>query len=48
MGDRRVVRFAHDGFSQGGPPYDMTVEGWTHFNASLEAYLAGRGGMPSN
>jgi uncharacterized protein YndB with AHSA1/START domain len=48
MGDRRVIHFAHDGFSQGGPPYDMTVEGWTHFNSSLEAYLAGRGGMPSN
>jgi uncharacterized protein YndB with AHSA1/START domain len=47
-GDRRKVSFVHDGFSAGGPPYDMTVEGWKHFNASFESYLDGRGGMPSN
>lgn len=46
-GDRRVVRFVHDGLTGGGPPYDMTVDGWKVFNASLESWLAGRGGTPS-
>jgi hypothetical protein len=47
-GDHRVVRFVHEAFKAGGPPYDMTVEGWKPFNASLESFLAGRGGSPSN
>ncbi len=47
-GDHRVVSFAHEGFTQGGPPYDMTVDGWKPFNASLESYLSGSGGTPSN
>ena len=47
-GARRHVRFVHDGFASGGPAYDMTVEGWKHFNASLESYLDGTGGTPSD
>lgn len=47
-GNDRLVRFTHDGFAGGGPPYDMTVEGWKMFMASLDGYLAGRGGMPSD
>ncbi len=47
-GNDRLVRFAHAGFAGGGPPYDMTVDGWKVFMKSLEGYLAGRGGTPSD
>ena len=42
-----VVRFRHEGFSDGGPPYDMTVEGWQLFIDSLKAYLDGGTPTPS-
>ena len=48
LGDRRQVHFAHEGFKDDGAPYDMTVDGWKAFNASLESFVNGRGGSPSN
>jgi uncharacterized protein YndB with AHSA1/START domain len=43
-----TVRFEHQGFSDGGPPYDMTVEGWQLFIDSLKAYLDGGTPSPSD
>jgi uncharacterized protein YndB with AHSA1/START domain len=43
-----VVHFTHEGLSEGGPPYDMTVEGWQFFLGSLEAYLNGGAPYPSD
>ena len=47
-GDGSVVRFEHGGFSGGGQPYDMTVEGWQYFIDSLRAYLDGGSPTPSD
>jgi uncharacterized protein YndB with AHSA1/START domain len=47
-GDGSVVRFRHEGFSGGGPPYDMTVEGWQFYMDSLKAYLDGGTPTPSD
>ena len=47
-GGGSIVRFGHDGFSDGGPPYDMTVEGWQFFLDSLKAYLNGGSPTPSD
>ena len=41
------VTLAHRGFSAGGPPYDMTVEGWKPFVASLVQYLSGGEAQPA-
>jgi uncharacterized protein YndB with AHSA1/START domain len=46
-GSGSAVRFRHDGFSDGGPPYDMTVQGWQLFIDSLRAYLDGGTPAPS-
>ena len=43
-----TVRLTHEGFSDGGAPYDMTVEGWQHFVDSLKAYLDGGTPTPSD
>ena len=43
-----TVRFSHQGFSDAGPPYDMTVEGWQLFVESLRAYLDGGTPSPSD
>ena len=40
------VSFVHEGFAQGGPPYEATMEGWSMFMKSLESYLAGGKGSP--
>jgi uncharacterized protein YndB with AHSA1/START domain len=45
-GSQRRVRFAHEGFTRGGPPYDLTITGWKHFMKSLESYVGGGGGQP--
>jgi uncharacterized protein YndB with AHSA1/START domain len=42
-----TVHFKHEGFSDGGPPYDMTVEGWQFYAGSLQAYLDGGTPQPS-
>ena len=47
-GSGSVVRFRHDGFSAGGAPYQMTVEGWQFFVDSLKAYLDGETPGPSD
>ena len=47
-GQGSIVRFRHEGFSDGGPPYDMTVEGWQFFLDSLKAYLDGGTATPSD
>ena len=47
-GSGSTVRFRHEGFSDGGPPYDMTVEGWQFFIDSLKAYLDGGTPTPSD
>jgi hypothetical protein len=47
-GSGSVVRFRHDGFSAGGAPYQMTVEGWQFFVDSLKAYLDGETPAPSD
>ena len=41
-----AVSLTHDGWTQGGPLYDATVEGWPFFVASLQAYLDGSKGTP--
>src|SRR5262249_47750309 len=41
-----VLRFRHEGFTQGGPLYDRTVQGWEHFVASLKAYVESGRGAP--
>jgi hypothetical protein len=41
-----TVRFTHDGWQQGGPLYDATVEGWQMFINSLQAYLDGGKATP--
>jgi len=39
--------FEHAGFSEGAsPPYQMTVDGWNHFMASLAGYLERGTGEP--
>jgi uncharacterized protein YndB with AHSA1/START domain len=43
-----IVHFTHEGLSDGGPPYDMTVQGWQFFMGSLEAYLNGDTPYPSD
>ena len=41
------LRFVHGGLAAAdGPPYAMTVEGWSHFMASLERYLDTGTGEP--
>lgn len=47
-GQGSKVRFTHDGFSGGGAPYDMTVQGWQLFMDSLRAYLDGGTPAPSD
>ena len=47
-GGGSTVRFTHEGLSDGGPPYDMTVEGWQFYLGSLEAYLNGGAPEPSD
>jgi uncharacterized protein YndB with AHSA1/START domain len=41
-----TIRFEHGGFAAGGPPYEMTVQGWTHFTASLQRLLDTGTGEP--
>ena len=43
-----LVRFRHEGFSDGGPAYDRTVEGWQLYMDSLRAYLDGGQAYPSD
>jgi uncharacterized protein YndB with AHSA1/START domain len=43
-----VVHFRHEGFSDGGPAYDRTVEGWQLFMDSLQSYLDRSDGHPSD
>jgi hypothetical protein len=43
-----VVHCRHEGFSDGGPAYDCTVEGWQLFMDSLQAYLDGGTAHPSD
>jgi uncharacterized protein YndB with AHSA1/START domain len=43
-----IVHFRHEGFSDGGPAYDRTVEGWQLFMDSLQAYLDGGTAHPSD
>lgn len=45
-GGGSVVRFTHDGWQEGGPLYDATVEGWGFFIASLQSYLDGGPATP--
>jgi uncharacterized protein YndB with AHSA1/START domain len=40
------VSFVHDGFADGGSPYEATMQGWVMFMKSLETYLAGGQGSP--
>ena len=40
------LTFTHDGFAAGGPPYEMTAEGWKHFMASLKSYADTGSGQP--
>jgi uncharacterized protein YndB with AHSA1/START domain len=47
-GNGSKVSFRHEGFSDGGPPYDMTVEGWDFFLGSLSAHLNGGAPSPSD
>lgn len=40
-------RFAHAGFAEdSSPPYAMTVDGWSHFMASLRQFVETGTGMP--
>ena len=41
------IQLLHQGFAMGGPPYDMTVQGWGPFVKSLQAYLDTGAGRPS-
>jgi uncharacterized protein YndB with AHSA1/START domain len=43
-----ILHFRHEGFSSGGPPYDMTVQGWPRFIDSLKAYLDGGTPQPAD
>ena len=45
-GGGSTVSFTHDGWKEGGPLYDATVEGWQMFIASLQAYLDGGKATP--
>ena len=40
------VTFQHAGFAMGGPPYDMTVQGWVPFINSLKQYCESGSGQP--
>lgn len=44
-GDTRLT-LTHDGFAGGGPPYEMTAEGWNRFVDSLKEVAEGRAGNP--
>jgi uncharacterized protein YndB with AHSA1/START domain len=47
-GSGTTIAFTHGGFAEdASPPYQMTVEGWKHFVASLRAYLASGQGQPA-
>ena len=47
-GDGVVVELEHGGFAEDqSPPFQMTVQGWPHFCASLKAYAETGQGMPS-
>lgn len=38
--EKTLLSFEHSGFSESeSPPYQMTVQGWTHFVESLRRYL---------
>jgi uncharacterized protein YndB with AHSA1/START domain len=41
-----TLEFSHGGLTAGGPPYDMTVQGWQHFMASLSRYVETGTGQP--
>lgn len=45
-GSGSVVDFTHDGWKEGGPLYDTTVEGWQFFISSLQSYLDGGPATP--
>jgi hypothetical protein len=45
-GGGSVVSFRHDGWQEGGPLYDATVEGWQFFITSLQSYLDGGAATP--
>jgi uncharacterized protein YndB with AHSA1/START domain len=45
-GKGSAVSITHDGWKQGGPMYDQTVEGWKFFIGSLQSYLDGRAATP--
>lgn len=40
------MKFAHAGLTDGGPPYEMTSEGWKHFMKSLKTYAETGTGQP--
>ena len=40
------IAFTHDGLTGGGPPYEMTAQGWKHFMGSLTAYASTGSGEP--
>jgi hypothetical protein len=42
------IRFRHEAFSAGGPPYDSTVQGWQLSMGSLQRYLDGGEASPSD
>lgn len=45
-GEDSKLTLVHDGFAGGGPPYEMTAEGWHRFVDSLKAVAEGRVGNP--
>lgn len=45
-GTGTTLEFVHAGLAAGGPPYDMTAEGWQHFMASLKQYAETGTGQP--
>jgi uncharacterized protein YndB with AHSA1/START domain len=45
-GDGSTLEFSHAGLTAGGPPYDMTAQGWQHFMGSLEQYAETGTGQP--
>jgi uncharacterized protein YndB with AHSA1/START domain len=40
------LRFVHDEFADGGPPYEMTAAGWPRFIDSLKSHAEGGPGDP--
>ena len=42
----KTVKFSHEGFTQGRPPYDMTAQGWQHFCNSFKSFVETGKGQP--